>query len=331
LGRHTGTHSEKKENIIMKLTRILKEGIAGNDVKYLQNRLKELGYFEYPTATGNFGPITTKSVKAFQKANSLKVDGIVGNKTWYHVTKDDASHNSNAPSSNFPYKPSMITAEGLEIYDKFLGEGEYIESTSKKKTIYLHHTAGGSRPDWVSSSWDRDDKNGKPYRVATAYIIGRRASSNGDATFDGKVFRAFDDKYWAFHLGVSGTNGKYDKNSIGIEVCNYGYCKVVDGKFINYVNREIPANEVVDLGKEFRGYRYWEKYTDEQIESLRKLLVYLMDKYDIEIEHQIYDWDWFDYDKDKLEGEGLRTHVQVRKDKTDMFPQKELIDMLNSL
>lgn len=316
----------------MKLTRILKEGMAGNDVKQLQTKLKSLKYFSHPVATGNFGPITTTSVKLFQKDNGLKADGVVGNKTWYKLFGGDVSSNTdNSNSGGFGYKPSLVTAEGLEIYDKLLGEGEYLEGINKKKTIYLHHTAGGSRPDWVSSTWDRDDKNGKPYKVATSYIIGRRASSNGDSAFDGKVFRAFDDKYWAFHLGVSGTNGKYDKSSIGIEVCNYGYCKVVDGKFINYVNREVPANEVVDLGREFRGYRYWEKYTDEQIESLRKLLVYLIDKYDIEIEHGIYDWDWFDYDADKLEGNGLRTHVQVRKDKTDMFPQKELIDMLNSL
>lgn len=316
----------------MKLTRILREGSAGNDVKYMQTRLKKLKFFNHPTATGNFGPITTKSVKEFQKANGLRVDGVVGNKTWYKLFDGNTSSNTNVSSnSKFKYKPSLITAEGLEIYDKLLGDGEYIKTVNKKKTIYLHHTSGGSRPDWVSSSWDRDDKNGRPYRVATAYVVGRRASSNGDSTFDGKVFRTFDDKYWAYHLGVSGTNGKYDKNSIGIEVCNYGYCKVVDDKFINYVNREVPANEVVDLGKEFRGYRYWERYTDEQIESLRKLLVYLIDKYDIDFERGIYDWDWFEYDKSKLEGTGLRAHVQVRKDKTDMFPQKELIDMLNSL
>jgi hypothetical protein len=28
---------------------------------------------------------------------------------------------------------------------------------------------------------------------------------------------------------------------------------------------------------------------------------------------------------------GLRSHGQVRKDKFDLFPQKELIDMLNRL
>lgn len=316
----------------MKLTRILKEGTAGNDVKQLQNRLKKLNYFTYPTATGNFGPVTTKSVKSFQIDNNLTADGVVGNKTWYKLFENEANSNSKlTTNSKFQYKPGIITSEGLEIFDKLLGDGEYIDTVTKKKTIYLHHTAGGSRPDWVSSTWDRDDKNGKPYKVATSYIIGRRASSDGDNSFDGKVFRAFDDKYWAFHLGVSGTNGKYDKSSIGIEVCNYGYCKVIDGKFINYVNREVPANEVVDLGKEFRGYRYWEKYTDEQIESLRKILVYLIDKHDIDFERGIYNWDWFDYNADLLEGTGIRTHVQVRKDKTDMFPQKELIDMLNSL
>jgi len=461
----------KKKKTNMKLTRILKEGDAGNDVKYLQSRLKTLKYFTHPTITGNFGGITTNSVKAFQKDNGLTPNGVVNNNTWYKLFENKTNSNT-TPNINqkFPYKPSIITSNGLEIFDKILADDEYVNTVTKKKTIYLHHTAGGcftgdtkikqvsgidirisdmikdeaylvygynhdgeiievkaialgetkrvyelievtlsngysvactldhkwlcvnnvykaaydlkfgdklmsmdkddticvvnletvfsqelvpvydiyvestsnfalssgifvhnSRPDWVSSSWDRDDKNGKAYKVATSYIIGRKSSSDGDETFDGKVFRAFDDKYWCYHLGVSGTNGKYDKTSIGIEVCNYGYCKLIDGKYINYVNREVPASDVVDLGKEFRGYRYWERYTDEQIESLRKLLIYLIDKHKIPFEKGIYNWDWFEYNASLLEGSGIRTHVQVRKDKTDMFPQKELIDMLNSL
>jgi len=212
-----------------------------------------------------------------------------------------------------------------------LPDNEYVKQETKKEVIYLHHTAGGSRADWTIKSWDRDGKSNKPYRIATSYVMGRRASSNGDDAFDGKTFRCFDDKYWAYHLGIKGSKGKYDKKSIGIEVCNYGYCRVVDGKFINYVNREVPANEVVDLGKEFRGYRYWERYTDEQIESLRKLLLYLIDKHDIDFERGIYDWDWFEYAPDKMNESGIKTHTQSRKDKTDMFPQQELIDMLNSL
>ena len=319
----------------MKLTRLLRYGMAGKDIKHLQTRLKELKYADY-MATGNFGPQTLKSVKSFQNDNGLAVDGIVGNKTWSYLFSNSVNSNSGpirvTPKKPFSLKPDELTPNGLEIYEQTMPDGEYVKKKTKKKIIYLHHTAGSHRPDWVIASWGRDrDKNGKPIRVATHYVIGRR-SNGGDPTWDGKVFRAYDDSYWAWHLKAG--NSKLDSEAIAIEMCNYGWAKKLPtGEFINWVGSEIPASEIVDLGEEFRDYRYYQKYTNAQIESLRKLLIYLMTKHDIKIEHGIYDWNWFSYDSSyKQPGqEGLRTHVNVRKDKTDCFPQKELIDMLNSL
>jgi len=135
----------------MKLTRVLKEGMAGNDVKYLQSKLEQLKFYTYDILTGNFGKITKKSVMDFQSANKLLSDGIVGRKTWYKLTKDDVEVNSNKPKpkiktkpkSKFNYKPSLVTAEGLEIYDEILPDNEYVKQETKKEVIYLHHTAGG--------------------------------------------------------------------------------------------------------------------------------------------------------------------------------------------
>jgi peptidoglycan hydrolase-like protein with peptidoglycan-binding domain len=50
---------------------ILKNGSKGDEVKKLQ---KKLGV----EAIGTFGPKTEAAVKAWQKANGLKDDGIVG-------------------------------------------------------------------------------------------------------------------------------------------------------------------------------------------------------------------------------------------------------------
>jgi hypothetical protein len=52
-------------------------------------------------------------------------------------------------------------------------------------------------------------------------------------------------------------------------------------KFYNYVNREIAANEVCELVKPHRGYKYYHNYTDAQIESTRQLLLYWKEIYDI--------------------------------------------------
>jgi len=317
----------------MKLTRVLRYGMAGKDIKQLQIRLAELKYADY-MATGNFGPQTLKSVKKFQNDNGLSIDGIVGPKTWSYLFSSVVTHNVQpiiVKKSEFKYKPSEITKDGLEIYDAIMSDSEYMKSKTKKKVIYLHHTAGSHRPDRTISSWDKVDDDGKIVRVGTHYVIGRE-SSEGDLMWDGRVFRAFDDDYWAWHLGVGGSSR--NSEAISIEINNYGYLTKSDsGEYINYVGSSIPESNVVDLGKEWRGYRYWQKYTDNQIESLRKLIIYLIEKHGILIEHGIYDWNWFDYNESYLDNgqRGLRTHAQVRKDKRDCFPQKELIDMLNTL
>ncbi|WP_165763811.1 peptidoglycan-binding domain-containing protein [Halalkalibacter urbisdiaboli] len=53
----------------------LEGGMKANDVKVLQQALKEQGYFTYHTATGFYGDITVEAVKAFQKANNLSITG----------------------------------------------------------------------------------------------------------------------------------------------------------------------------------------------------------------------------------------------------------------
>jgi len=54
---------------------LLKNGSNGEEVKKLQQKLGV-------EPTGNFGPKTEAAVKAWQKANGLKDDGIVGDGTW---------------------------------------------------------------------------------------------------------------------------------------------------------------------------------------------------------------------------------------------------------
>ncbi|HZH75347.1 MAG TPA: peptidoglycan-binding protein [Archangium sp.] len=59
----------------------LKQGQSGAPVSALQNRLNQLG-FNVGAADGQFGPKTDAAVKAFQKANGLVADGVVGPRTW---------------------------------------------------------------------------------------------------------------------------------------------------------------------------------------------------------------------------------------------------------
>ncbi len=61
-------------------TPVLREGSRGAAVTQLQQKLKSKGY--NVSADGQFGPKTKAAVIAFQRANGLGADGIVGAKTW---------------------------------------------------------------------------------------------------------------------------------------------------------------------------------------------------------------------------------------------------------
>ena len=64
------------------LTRMLRRGTSGNDVRELQSRLNNLGIRDNQnralTIDGIFGPRTEEALRNFQRAQRIGVDGIVG-------------------------------------------------------------------------------------------------------------------------------------------------------------------------------------------------------------------------------------------------------------
>lgn len=209
-----------------------------------------------------------------------------------------------------------------KIVQHRLKPGQFMDAKHEKKQIYLHHTAGG--PDAVSVAKYFDTK---PERVATAFIIGA----------NGTIVQCFSSKDWAYHLGLKESIFKANKVpyisldpiSIGIEVCNWGPLTFKNNKYYNYVGGEVNASHVTTLEKPYKGYKHWFTYTDAQIESLRQLVVYLCETYDIPKDYNESIWD---IDIDALKGnKGIFTHNSVRKDKSDMYPCPRVIQMLKNL
>ncbi|MCF4968746.1 peptidoglycan-binding domain-containing protein [Nostoc sp. CMAA1605] len=60
---------------------VLSEGSSGQDVIRLQQRLRQLGYFD-ANPTGNFQGITKNAVIAFQRRAGLAATGVVNPQTW---------------------------------------------------------------------------------------------------------------------------------------------------------------------------------------------------------------------------------------------------------
>jgi|GEM_PF-5243835 len=59
---------------------IIRANESGDHVRTLQEGLSNAGYYAYPIS-GYYDPRTTKSVRAFQQANSLSADGTAGPNT----------------------------------------------------------------------------------------------------------------------------------------------------------------------------------------------------------------------------------------------------------
>lgn len=201
--------------------------------------------------------------------------------------------------------------------------GHYYQEEHPKNQIYLHHTAGNGDGVGVANYWKSNSE-----KIATAFII----------SDSGEIVQCFGSKYYAYHLGLKKkvfTDNELpylplDKTSIGIEICNYGQLKKNEnGKYINWAKGVVKDSEVIELEKPFRGYKYWQNYTDKQIEATKDLLVYLCDKYKIS---KVYNEDIWDVNKRALKGEnGIFTHNSVRFDKTDIYPHPKMIEMLKSL
>jgi hypothetical protein len=304
---------------------IIKKGSKGKEVKLLQQFLNSNGFKIAASGPGspgneteNFGPGTEAAVKRWQKANNLKDDGIVGPVTWNAMGL--------ATTDNTETRP---TPGSLNIKKQFLPKGEYLAGPTKKDWLYLHHTAGWDNPYNVITSWARDTRG----TIATEFVLGGPKITDGSTTWDGELVQAFPTGGYGWHLGTG--NNIMHRNSVGIEVCNFGWIK--DGK--TYVNTVAHSSQIVTLAKPFRGHKTWHRYSDKQIAVLKDWILFIADRDNIDVRKGLPAlikqkgadaFDFFDVSF-VTKNPGLWSHTNVRKDKVDMFPQQELIDMLLSL
>jgi len=203
---------------------------------------------------------------------------------------------------------------------------QYYRKQTTKKQIVLHHTVSGHGVNGDLNWWLQTKG-----RIATHMIV----------DFEGKIYQCYSTKYWAHHLGVKKSNNvALNKASIGVEIDAWGGLVKRKGKWypskwdavkkVMVANIKVkPIKNVQEYPEGWRGYYGFEKYTSEQIESVRKLLVYWGEVYNIPLG---YNEDMWDISENALSGKsGVWSHVSYREDKSDCHPQPELIKMLKSI
>ena len=260
---------------------------------------------------GIFGSITEQYVKLYQANFKLKIDGIVGDKTLNSM--------------------GLLTdcVDCIVQSQHYMPTSEYFRGPVPKNWIIWHHTAGWDNPFATIDMWAHDRRA----KVGTEFVIGGQHPSNSSVEYDGKIVQAFPEGGYAWHTGTGMTNSHIQ--SVGIELCNIGHLK--KGK--SYVNTDVAISQIVTLDKPFRGFSQFHKYSDKQLESLRTLTIHLGNKYNIDLHEGLYKWvkqmgvDGFNHiDGGFVErNKGLYTHTNLTSQKTDCFPQDELVDMLLSL
>ena len=291
---------------------LLKKGKTGPYVQDLQEHLNGI----YPelelVADGDFGPATEAAVIKFQKDNGLAADGIVGRNTWDELGL-----------------ASTDNGEGLyKIHH--LPLGEYKLGPTKKEYCFLHHTAGWHNPFRTIDHWGRDDRGA----VATEFVLGGQSIKGNDDTYDGVLVQAFPEGCYGWHLGKNGSQYMHT-HSVGIEVNNFGYLK--DGK--TYAGTTAHESQIVELPEPFKGYKFWHRYSDAQLNKLKEWILFIADRDGIDVGEGLPQWvkekgaAGFEFNEDAYYGrvKGLLTHTNTRKDKFDMFPQPELLDLLRDL
>ena len=292
---------------------ILKVGSRGKEVKELQEFLG-IG------ADGIYGIGTKAAVQKWQANNNLVADGIVGPATW------DAMGLATTDNSEQIY----TTENGLVVERHFLPVGEYKSGPTDKEYVFLHHTAGWHNPFNCIDQWGRDSRGA----VATEFVLGGPSVRGNDDKFDGVMVQAFPEGAYGWHLGKNGSQHMHT-HSVAIEVCNFGWVK--DGK--TYAGTKVHESQIVELSKPFRGHTTWHRYSDAQIEALYKWILWIAERDSIDVRAGLpalvkeKGADAFEFNEDAYYGKikGLWTHTNTRKDKVDMFPQQELMDMLTSL
>lgn len=126
---------------------VLRQGSKGSEVKEVQRRLKNWGYYK-GSVDGVFGAATKSAVIAFQKKNGLTADGVVGKATYKALGMTSSYNVLAGQSGNSGYTNSDMYLLARAIYAE--GRGEPYAGQVAIGAVILNRVRSSSFPNTVA-------------------------------------------------------------------------------------------------------------------------------------------------------------------------------------
>ena len=167
------------------VTRTLKQGLVGDDVKMLQERLVDLGFDPGP-ADGIFGTLTTQSVWAFEKlvlkTPRTEATGAITTDSWDLLRDPELAIT--------PRRPTNGQADHTEVY---LPEQVLIAFQEDKPALISHISSGEINPDGSpkeyceTATYDTDAQGRELEEPVTKQVCALSKTPGGVFTYDRQV------------------------------------------------------------------------------------------------------------------------------------------------
>ena len=130
---------------------VLRQGSSGGEVKEVQRRLKQWGYYS-GAVDGILGSGTKKAVISFQKKNGLTADGVVGKATYAALGMNDSYDVLDKPNRK-PSGSSNYTSSDLYLLAKTIyaeGRGESYTGQVAIGAVVMNRVRSSSFPNTIA-------------------------------------------------------------------------------------------------------------------------------------------------------------------------------------
>lgn len=133
-------------------TAVLRQGSSGGEVKELQRRLKNWGYYS-GAVDGVYGKGTVEAVKKFQKKNGLTADGIAGKSTFAALGMNDSVKALEGNKTSNSQVSSEYTNSDLYLLAKTIyaeARGESYTGQVAVGAVILNRVASSKFPNTIA-------------------------------------------------------------------------------------------------------------------------------------------------------------------------------------